>query len=113
MDTSAPVIEQFCKKKGYEVDDFLDKVWDWVASPILSGRYTPELLEMMDKAFNYDTDVSDALKAGEVKGRNENVNKMRNDKIGDGLPTGLGTNTKQTKKPKQKQETILDIAKYA
>lgn len=113
MDASTPIIEEFCKKKGYEVDDFLDKVWDQIASPILSGKYTPELLEMMDKAFNYDTDVSDALKAGEVKGRNENVNKMRNDKIGDGLPTGLGTNTKQTKKPKQKQETILDIAKYA
>lgn len=112
IDESTPIIEEFCKSKGYKVDDFLNDVWDKVAAPILSGKYTTELLAMLDKGFNYDNDVNDAMKAGEVKGRNENVNKLRNDQIGDGMPTGLGTKTKETRKP-ARSNSILDLALQA
>lgn len=112
IDESTPIIEQFCKEKGYNPDDFLDNIWDKIASPILSGKYTTELLAMIDKAFNYDTDVSDALKAGEVKGRNENVHKMRKDQIGDGMPTGLGAVTQKTKK-ESKPKSFLQLASEA
>lgn len=112
IDESTPVIEEFCKSKGYDVDEFLNNVWDKIASPILSGKYTTELLAMLDKGFNYDNDVNDAMKAGEVKGRNDNINKLRNDQIGDGMPTGLGTRTKETKKPNS-SNSILDLASKA
>lgn len=112
IDESTPIIEQFCNEKGYNPDDFLNDIWDKIASPILSGRYTTELLAMIDKAFNYDTDVSDAMKAGEVKGRNENVHKMRKDQIGDGMPTGLGAVTQETKK-KSKPKSFLQLASEA
>ena len=52
------------------------------------------------------------MKAGEVKGRNENINKLRNDQIGDGMPTGLGTKTKETRKP-ARSNSILDLASQA
>lgn len=113
IDESTPIIEEFCKSKGYDVDEFLNNVWDRIASPILSGKYTNELLSMLDKGFNYDNDVNDAMKAGEVKGRNDNINKMRNDQIGDGMPTGLGTKTQETKKPKNSPRSFLDIASQA
>lgn len=113
IDDSTPVIEQFCNEKGYNVDDFLNNVWDKIASPILSGMYTKELLTMLDNAFNYDTDVNDAMKAGEVKGRNMNVNKMRKDKVGDGMPTGLGTRTNETKKTTSNPKSFIQLAREA
>lgn len=109
LQESTPVIEAFCKEKGYETDEFMDRIWEKIAYPILSGVYTRELLDMFDKSFNYDTDVNDALAAGEVKGRNMNINKMRNDRKGDGLPTGMGTQPpKSTQKPKNK--SFIELA---
>ena len=111
LQKSIPVIEEFCKGKGYPVEDFMDKIWELVISPIQHGIYTRELCEMLDKGFNYDSDVQDAMAAGEVKGRNTNINKMRNEE-GDGMPKGISDNNFQNS-GKRKGKSIIDYAREA
>lgn len=88
LEASMPIVEEWCKEKGYQMDEFLDKVWETVISPIMSGNYSREVCELLDKGMNYDKDTADALAAGVVKGRNENINKLREEQ-GDGMPKGI------------------------
>lgn len=81
---SYPVIEKFCEERGYDVDDFREKIYEKVCVPIFEGRYDEQFLTLLDNAMNYEKDVEDAMKAGEVKGRNMNIQQMRRDKE---LPT--------------------------
>lgn len=113
INNSMPIITAFCDSKGYDPDEFLGNVWEGIVGPIFTGMYTPDLLEKLDKAFNYDKDVSDAMSAGEVKGRNTKINKMK-ESDGDGLPKGLSDESgKKSAVPKAQQGTILDLAKMA
>ena len=53
------------------------------------------------------------MSAGEVKGRNTKINKMK-ESDGDGLPKGLSDESgKKSAVPKAQQGTILDLAKMA
>lgn len=112
LNESMPIVEEFCKGNGYETTEFLDKVWNTVVSPILSGLYTQELCEILNNGMNYSSDVQDAMKAGEVKGRNMNIARMRKDE-GDGLPKSIGSSGKPQVENKRKSSTILDMAKEA
>lgn len=92
LEKSMPEVEAYCKEKGYNVEDFLNNAWDKILQPIMSGIYTKEVLDVLDKGFNYDKDVKDALVAGEIKGKNENIHKMKA-KAGDGMPKMGGSET--------------------
>lgn len=105
LEKSIPVVEEWCKEKGYEMDEFLDKVWQQVISPIMSGSYSREVCDFLDKGLNYDKDTKDALDAGVVQGRNENINKMREER-GDGLPKGITTAAPVTERKKEKSPLI-------
>lgn len=83
IEASMPVLAEFCKEKGYEEEEFLDKLSE-IILPILSGVYSKDNLERLDKALRYDKDVEDAAIAGEIKGRNTNIRDMRED-VGDGM----------------------------
>ena len=96
---SMPIIQQFCDEKGYDFDEFRDKIWNMVALPIMEGRYDRTFCELLDKAMNYDKDVQDAMTAGEVKGRNTNINAMRKDKETPSLISNGGAPIKD--KPKK------------
>ena len=111
INASMPVIVEHCKENGCDPDEFLGKVWDEIVNPIFMGTYSKELLDKLDKAFNYDKDVSDAMAAGEVKGRNTKINKMKED-VGDGLPKNVVDLNKQ-KAPAKRPKTILDMAQEA
>jgi hypothetical protein len=55
---------------------------------------------MILKALNHDADVEDAVREGEVKGRNTRiVEKLRKQKAGDGLPDMAAGGNMETKKP--------------
>lgn len=110
LQASIPVIDNFCKDKGEDPDKFMQDVWDKIVSPIMQGTYTPMLCEMLYKAFNYDKDISDAMEAGEVKGRNTNIQKLRNQPT-DGMPSGL--TTAPQKAPQKRGHNILDLAREA
>ena len=105
LEKSMPVVEDWCKEKGYDLDEFLDKVWMQVISPIMSGNYSREVCDFLDKGLNYDKDTKDALDAGVVQGRNENINKMREER-GDGLPKGITTSTPAPEKGKEKSPLL-------
>ena len=105
-----PYVEEFCKEKGYNIDEFLTKIWDEVIAPIESGLYSTHLCNIIDKGLNYDKDVNDALKAGEIKGRNENIHKLKQEK-GDGLPSISGS--EQVQQPKKKGNSFINLAMKA
>ena len=85
LEKSMPIVEGWCQEKGYDIEEFLDKVWTNVSSPIMSVSFSREICDFLDKGLIYDKDTQDALAAGVVKGRNENINKMKEER-GDGLP---------------------------
>lgn len=43
-----------------------------------------------DHALTYEKDVEDAFAAGDIKGRNTNIQRMRED-FGDGMPKGMSS----------------------
>lgn len=105
LEKSIPLVEEWCREKQYNMDEFLDKVWTQVISPIMSGNYSREVCDFLDKGLNYDKDTKDAMDAGVVQGRNENINKMREER-GDGLPKGITTSSPVKDKKKEKSPLI-------
>lgn len=108
LERSIPIVEEWCKGKGYDMDEFLDKVWNSVVAPIMSGNYSQEVCDFLDKGLNYDKDTKDALDAGVVQGRNENINKMREEQ-GDGLPKGI-TTSKPASSNKKETSPLISAA---
>lgn len=90
---SAENIDKFCEDKGYdesakdEIYAFINEMFD----AIVEKNITPELLEKIDQARNYDVDVAQAGVEGEIRGRNANIEAQRADAVhteeGDGIPT--------------------------
>lgn len=111
LSRTMPEVEAFCKEKGYDVDEFLGKVWDSIIQPIMIGEYSRNLMTMLDNAVNYDNDVKDAMEAGKVAGRNENINKMRSN-VTDGMPKNITTQQPAPSQPK-KARSFLDYAGMA
>ena len=90
LEESMPVIETFCKDKGYDPSDFMDSVWEKLIFPIMAGKYTADVCTALDHAITYEQDVEDAFAAGDIKGRNSNIRRMKED-FGDGLPKGMSS----------------------
>jgi len=110
IEKTMPEVEAYCKEKGYDVDEFLNNAWEGIVKPILSGMYSRQVCEFIDKGSNYDNDVKAALEAGEVKGRNTNIHKME-ERNGDGMPKAMGS--APVKKPKKQGNDVLSLAKMA
>lgn len=111
LEKSMPEVESYCKEKGYNIDEFLDNAWSRLIQPVLSGLYSRNICEFIDKGLNYDKDVNDASEAGYVKGRNENIHKMKEDK-GDGMPKFTGSETVK-EKPKKSGNSFIEMAMNA
>ena len=90
LEESMPVIEAFCKEKGYDPSDFMDNIWEKLVFPIMAGKYTQDVCTALDHAITYEQDVEDAFAAGDIKGRNANIMRMKED-FGDGLPKGMSS----------------------
>lgn len=105
---SQPVIEAFCQERGYDAAEFMERVWEGIVFPIMAGRYTPEVCTALDHALSYEKDVEDAFAAGNVKGRNTNIMRMK-ENFGDGLPKGLASVAPATA-PARKRNSLIDKA---
>ena len=90
LQESLPVIESFCEEQGYNPSQFMDDVWEQIVFPILAGKYSKEVCTALDHALTYEKDVEDAFAAGDIKGRNTNILRMKED-FGDGMPKGLNS----------------------
>lgn len=109
LEATMPEVEAWCKENGRDVDEFLNGAWDRLISPILSGRYSREVCELIDHGLSYDKDTQDALAAGRVQGRNENINKMREER-GDGMPKGITSAPPAEERRKRKRNSTIGAA---
>lgn len=109
LENSRPIIENFCREYGYEPAEFMDKVWEQLIFPILSGIYTDEVCQALAHAINYEQDVEDAFEAGNVKGRNTNIRRMQ-ETFGDGLPKGINSVAPVRNSNPQKRNSLIDSA---
>ena len=104
---SRSVIEAFCKERGCEPADFMNRVWEHIAMPILSGNYSREVCTALDNALNYEQDVENAFAAGDIKGRNTNIQRLR-EEMGDGMPKGLSSAAPQQPEKRRYNSLIED-----
>ncbi|MBQ2779724.1 MAG: hypothetical protein IJF46_08135 [Bacteroidaceae bacterium] len=106
---SMPVIQDFCTQRGYDPSDFLGAVWDRLIVPILSGSYTAAVCGALDNAINYEQDVEDAFAAGDVKGRNTSIRRMKGD-FSDSMPTGMRSVAPEVVEKPRRTNTLIDTA---
>lgn len=109
LDASQPVIMDFCKQRGYDPSDFLEAVWERLVLPILSGTYTAEVCGALDNAINYEQDVEDAFAAGDIKGRNTSIQRMK-ENFGDGMPSGMTSVAPPVTNKPRRTNTLIDAA---
>jgi len=105
---SQPVIEAFCRERGYEPSEFMDNVWERIIFPIMTGKYTGDVCTALDHALTYEKDVEDAFAAGDIKGRNTNIMRMK-EEFGDGLPKGMAS-VAPVAAPKRRRNSLIDKA---
>lgn len=109
LEASQPVIQQFCQQRGYDPSDFLEAAWDRLVLPILSGNYTAEVCGALDNAINYEQDIEDAFTAGDVKGRNTSIQRMK-ENFGDGMPSGMTSAAPPVSNKPRRTNTLIDAA---
>lgn len=109
LENSRPVIERFCSERGYEPAEFMEVAWESLLLPILSGNYSYELCTALEHAVNYEQDVEDAFAAGDVKGRNTSISRMKED-FGDGMPKGLSSAAPDTAPVRKHSNSLIDKA---
>lgn len=108
LSESISLIESFCTSKGYDPSDFMDKVWEKLVFPILAGKYSYDVCVALDHAVTYEQDVEDAFIAGDIKGRNTNIRRMK-EEYGDGLPKGINSVAPDTEM-RPKRNSLIDKA---
>ncbi len=107
---SLPILTKLCEEKGIDPEQYMDDVWKKVIEPMVLGNLH-EPFQLLTNGFNHDKDVEDAMAAGEVKGRNTNINRMREDR-GDGMPKGM-TSSVPPQKSKKSGNPLLEAAMKA
>ena len=103
IEASKPVLDEFGKENGLDIDKFLDEAYSRIIEPIFLGKYDKELLGRLRNALAYEGDVEASFNAGKAAGRNERIEDMRKANVGDGLPrmgssAGMSKPTKVAKK---------------
>lgn len=101
---------EYCKKNGIGDDEKVD-MWGQIVGFYeegLRGKFSDKLFDMFRKAANYETDVAEAHKEGELKGHNTKVQAtLAKGKGPEGLPPtfdgGQGAAAPEAK-PKQKKK---------
>jgi hypothetical protein len=92
--------QAFAQEKGMDekgFGDFFNAFYGMFAAPVFEGVYTKDLLDAAYRAMNYDQDVLDAEKAGEVKAKNAKIVALKREQVGDGLPGLQGSPAAESK----------------
>lgn len=104
--------EEYLEKRGLDREKYMDAVFREVLEPALDLKVDEVLFARLVNAVDYNKDVEDAFKAGEVKGRNTNIHEMKG-KIGDGLPRALSSQGAPVEQPKRRMNPLLERALQA
>ncbi len=97
LPASLQAIEVWAKEKGVSDDDIDTAVTalSKLCGDFILGKISPESIELMLKAQNYDADVEQAQMEGEVAGRNAKIEeRLRKSRKGDGTAVLDGKNGK-------------------
>lgn len=102
------------KKNGWsdeQIDNAFQQLFQIVDDAVM-GKFSPETLQLVMNAQNYNQDIATAQQEGEVKGRNAKIEeKLRKAKSGDGTPQLNGKNGKVQRSPTQ--QSIFALASQA
>lgn len=113
IDATFTMLETLQKEEGLSDED-IDKAMDYLVDVMrngLLGKFSKESVLMALKAIKYDSDVMQADREGEVRGRNSKIEeKLRKHKDGDKLPTLSG---KHGNVGLRKPKTMFDLANEA
>jgi len=96
LDMSAKEVEAFASENGFD-EEKTNKLLadiDVFVGDVVRGKLTKNTLAKFMKAIDYETDIAEAEKVGEVKGKNAAYTKKKADKeqdTGDGLPELIGS----------------------
>ncbi len=109
---SVEAMKEFAKENDLsddEASEFLTTLDDVLAN-VYKGKVTKEFLGMMKKALNSKKDIAKAKEAGEIKGRNEQIETKKQEAkpAGDGLPILSSSQTKEKEIPKTKPDPFND-----
>lgn len=96
MDVSLETLRQFQRERNMtdeQIDTVMDRLLTIISDGVM-GKFSPETLDMMTKAINHDTDVSNASEEARVAGRNEKITEqLRKSAKGDGITPLNGKNS--------------------
>ena len=100
---------------GEEAKEAVMNALSSIVHDYICGKVTPETLDMVSKALNYDNDIENAGKEGEVRGRNAKIDeKLRKGSKGDGtVQLGGSEATAGTPSRRKRSNPIFDIADQA
>lgn len=108
-------IDQWQNDNGL-TDDQVDEVMQFLittAQDVIMGKFTPEAVDMAQKAINHDADVAEAADNGEVRGRNAKIEeKLRKRSENDGLPA-MGGGNGASRQRKSEPDNIFALADMA
>lgn len=115
LQESLQTLQDVQEEKGWsdeQVDGAFQTLFKIVDDAIL-GKFSPDVLQLVMNAQNYDHDVAMAQQEGEVKGRNSKIEeKLRKAKSGDGMPQ-LNGKSHKVAQPKTSQQSIFSLASQA
>lgn len=114
MAQSKTDVDAFFAERGLdeaEQKQFIEWVDDEILANLLDGKVNKEILTKLYQGWVYDTAVTDALEAGKVEGRNEQIEtKRKQSRKTDGLPAdggGIETSAK-TEAPKDLLDDVIE-----
>ena len=114
MAQSKTDVDAFFAERGLDEDEqkqFIEWVDNEILANLLDGKVNKEILTKLYQGWVYDTAVTDALEAGKVEGRNEQIEaKRKQAKKTDGLPADGGSvgTSEQAETPKDMFDEVIE-----
>lgn len=110
LEKSEVNFEAFAKENGMDekaFEKYFQDVYHVLLNPIMAGDYTPEVLQRLKKAIDYDVAVADAEAAGRAAGRNEKIlaQKFGTDK--ENIMPSLAGKTRNNDIPDREQSVFI------
>lgn len=101
---------EYCDKNGLVFEEYIGKIMEKVLGPVMGWEASDEVFDRLVKAVDYEKDTEDAYVAGQISGRNMNINEMRM-KPTDGMPKGLSSQAAPApERPKRKVNSLIEKA---